>query len=384
MKKILSLSVVLSSVLFGAGYQIPNSSINSSALATANVANAHGADAAYYNPANMSFFDYDGSEVEQSLTYVSLSSINYDPSNGDPDIKSVHHDAFIPSLHFVSKKLTDSGIRMGISMVSPAGLSREWVDSPAVLTAEKFALKTIELNPSISIPINDKLSVGLGLRYLYSSGEVQFYGSDIEGDDYAAFGYNLAVSYNATKQLNISMTYRNKVTLNLSGYDKKRSDDVSTKVLVPANFILATAYRLQPTTTLEITYDRTMWSALKESRFDFATTSDVVSVKNWHDTEAYRIGLTKNLNDLTLMGGFAYSTNATSDKYISYSSPESDSFTYSMGARYKVNDKMNVGFALLYAYYQSRTLEQGTATGVNGTLSGKTATTLTLGLNYRF
>ena len=37
------------------GWRIPEQSVNSTALSAAYVANAHGADAAYFNPANMSF-----------------------------------------------------------------------------------------------------------------------------------------------------------------------------------------------------------------------------------------------------------------------------------------------------------------------------------------
>ena len=99
MKKIVSLILLFTSLLFGAGYQIPNNSINSYALATANVANANGADTAYYNPANM-VYNENQHKIECSLTFVSLSAVNYQSTSGPAyDINSKDQQVLIPSLH---------------------------------------------------------------------------------------------------------------------------------------------------------------------------------------------------------------------------------------------------------------------------------------------
>jgi len=73
----------------------------------------------------------------------------------------------IPSLHYVSKELNDKGVRVGFSVVSPAGLTREWEDMPASATAKKYSLRTIELNPTVAIPLTSKFSLGLGLRWQF-------------------------------------------------------------------------------------------------------------------------------------------------------------------------------------------------------------------------
>lgn len=57
MKKIALLSLVTASVLMAGGYKIPETSLNAVALSAANIAHSHGADAAYYNPANMVFME---------------------------------------------------------------------------------------------------------------------------------------------------------------------------------------------------------------------------------------------------------------------------------------------------------------------------------------
>ena len=58
-------------------YSLPESSLNSVALSAAYVAAAEGADAAYYNPANL-VNNEDKLQAEMALTYIGLSDINYD------------------------------------------------------------------------------------------------------------------------------------------------------------------------------------------------------------------------------------------------------------------------------------------------------------------
>ena len=55
MKKLTLLSLAVASALYAGGYKIPETSVNGVALSAANVAHSQNADAAYYNPANMSF-----------------------------------------------------------------------------------------------------------------------------------------------------------------------------------------------------------------------------------------------------------------------------------------------------------------------------------------
>ena len=399
MKKSLTLSLILSSTLFAAGYQVPNNSVNSSALATAYVANANGADAAYYNPANM-VYNTDNHEVEASVTYVSLSSINYAPTSGATNINSEKHNTLIPSVNYVSNKLTDSGIRVGFSIASPYGSTRKWSDQPAISTAQKFALKTVELNPSIAIPVTNQLSIGLGGRYVIASGDVKIYPSattnvNMSGDD-KGFAYNIALSYKATDKLTLSTTYRSDISLNIKGNADvvlggiPITTGASLKVAIPDNLILAVSYKLSTQTTLEATFDKTMWSKVKETNFEYEhpaveTNLGTPSPKKWKDSYAYRLGITHELdNATTLMCGIAYSTNPADDAYVSFSSPETDSMTYALGGRYNINDSLELGLAVLYADYENRTVTPVNGSGVNGTFSNRDALTITLGAAYKF
>ncbi|MEA1915762.1 MAG: outer membrane protein transport protein [Campylobacterota bacterium] len=407
-KKIFILSNLGFSVLtYAAGYQIPNHSINANALATAYVANAKGADSAYYNPANMVHNDSNNA-LEISLNYVTLDTIAYDSLDHAIHIASQKNATAIPSLHYVCAALNRSGIRFGLSMISPAGLTRQWLQMPAVASAKEYALQTIEINPSMALALNDKLSLGFGLRYVQAKGVVQVDGSSLplnppnsvpyamkmKGDAHS-FGYNLALSYTMRDNLNLSATYRSKVILDLQGDANATvagvpiASKAATRIPIPANLIIALAYRFDNDVTLEMTYDKTLWSVVKQTNFEFddATLESVLgksTPKDWKDTHAYRLGITKKYKNTTLMSGLAYSTNAADDQYVSFSSPESDTYTVSFGFKYRINESMDIGSSVLVARSIKRTVIQEELLGVDGTLGQRDIYVLNFGLGFTF
>ena len=84
--RVVTLLSLSAATLLASGYRIPEQSLNSVALSAAYVAGANGADASYYNPANMSFMAQ-GAYTEMALTYINLPKVNYTDAvasrNGD-------------------------------------------------------------------------------------------------------------------------------------------------------------------------------------------------------------------------------------------------------------------------------------------------------------
>jgi hypothetical protein len=100
----------------------------------------------------------DANLFEADMTYIGLSSIDFD---GTSDYSSKKENFLVPTLHFASKKLGDSNARVGLSVVVPAGLSKRWDHAIPKATAEEFTLETVEINPSIAIPVNETVSLEL-------------------------------------------------------------------------------------------------------------------------------------------------------------------------------------------------------------------------------
>jgi len=400
--KVAALLGLSAATLNASGWRIPEQSLNSTALSAAYVAGANGADASYYNPANMAWMS-EGSEVESAFTYIKLPSIKYTDATGFTNESKVEN-FYVPTFHYVSPAFGDW--RFSLSMVAPGGLSKRWDDAYAKASAEEFTLTIIEVNPNVSYKINDKFAIGFGLRGLYSEGIVKSDASglgssskrDLEGDS-IDFGYNLALSYKPMENLVLASTYRSKVDLTEEGtatlVSGAYSGGATVTIPLPASLTLAAAYTMNKT-TIEFVYERTYWSAYKELDFGYdvdLTASplagfDLPITKNWKDADAYRIGVTHQYNDrLKLMVGFAIDKNGAPDENIGFELPESDAKLYSAGIEYKVNDKMKIGLAYLYDEKESRTVANRDAihtTAPNGTFTNAKAHLVTVSVKYKF
>ena len=409
MKKIALMSLVASSILMASGWKIPETSTNSVALSGANIAHVNSADAAYDNPANMVFMS-DNQHMEADLMYVGLSATKFEGtvSGTDAGNPSAQEQFFIiPSLHYVSPVVGTNGARVGLSVVVPGGLTREWKENPAKKTAEEFTLRIVEVNPTVAFKVADKVGIALGFRMLHSEGVVKVTPSDnpafpvsqdMSGDS-MDYGYNLALAYKPTSDLDIGLTYRSRVILTLDGtaklshptYSILGNYDVSVSVPLPASFSAAIAYTLPTKTTVEFVYERTYWSAYSDIDFDYTdTTAEAVfgnsKAKNWKDTNAFRLGLTQDLDELTIMAGIVYDETPTPSKTLGFESPGSDSLSVSLGARYDISKSIDVGLSALYSMKEDRTITaaDANANGIVGTFSNSNALLISAGLGYKF
>ncbi|MDP2757978.1 MAG: outer membrane protein transport protein [Desulfurivibrionaceae bacterium] len=393
---------------FASGYRIPEQSTNSVALSNAYVANTPGADASYYNPANMSWLE-EGWHSELSLTYINLASIEYTDINSSARSGGSRTENFaLPEFHLVSPLYNN--FRLGLSLVYPYGLSKRWEAPYPRMTSEEFTLKTYELNPNLSYQVTNTFSVAAGVRAIYSEGKVKSTDTlgtlglarrDLEGSA-TDYGYNLAATYKPVSNLSLAATYRSKVNLEIEGdatlgiggatvYNNRYAE---VMVPAPAVLTLAAAYTFDAT-TVEFTYDKTYWSAYDKLDFNYDVSLltinatlyslfDAPGTKNWSNTDAFRLGLTHKLNTRwTVMAGFAIDKNPIPDETLGFELPDSDATIYSVGARYQVTDTLQVGAAYLYDDKENRTVASSVPKP-NGTFDNAAAHLLNIGLQYRF
>ncbi len=405
MKKKLSVlalvSVFAAGSAFASGWRIPEQSVDSTAKAGANIASSTRGDTAYYNPANMSWMA-DTWTLEGDVTYLYLSPIEYKDSRTpmfDGDSESEHF--IIPTGFFVSPSY--GGARFGLALVAPGGLSKRWEDRYPKAFAEEFSLTVLEANPTVSYGFGEMFSIAGGVRMIYSDATVKSDASGLgkplsrsmEGDT-LEWGWNAAAAFKPMDALNISATYRShidlefddKADLNLMG--NLMTLDATVDVPLPAVFALSVAYDVLDNLNVELTWDRTFWSEYEVLDFDFTppvpgNPFEVPQLKNWDDTDAFRIGLTYGVNDtVTLMGGFGYDNNPAPTENIGFELPDSNAWLYSLGMQYKVNEHMELGIAALYDYKETRKVEVNPQDVIYGEFSNASALLITAGINYRF
>ncbi len=416
MKRVLAFavaSVIVSSPLLAGAYKIPEQSVNATALSAAYIANAHGPDAAYYNPAAM-VFNEDRSMLAADLSYIQLTSINFNGSAFGTSFKDETHTEhfLIPTFHYTSPAV--GKMRFGLALTAPAGLSKRW-GSTAEATAEEFTLQTYEVNPTAAFQLHESVSVAVGFRVVYSKGFVKSsssavatvpIGRDLEGDS-IDYGYNLALLVRPVDGLSLAATYRSKVWLTLKGdadldYPAtpalNYSGGATVDVPIPAALNLAAAYTFNnDKTTAEIVFERTFWSAYNKLDFDYdiAFTAapfaafDTPTIKNWNNSNTYRLGITHQLNGKwSLMAGVAYDETPIQKRYIGFDLPDSDAMMFSFGAKHRYTDSLTIGGAFLYDRKKKLELDAGDRNISSGGIIGKYRDTaayfVTVGIEYRF
>ncbi|WP_232363717.1 OmpP1/FadL family transporter [Desulfogranum japonicum] len=388
----------------GSGWRIPEQSINSTARSGAYVAYTPDADATYYNPANMSWLE-DTGFLEFNATWIHLSAIDYTDSRSPLySGTSEEEDFLLPTFFAVSPYY--GNFRVGFSFTAPGGLSKKWNDPYPKTYAEEFTLKIFEANPTVSYKICDYFSLGLGVRAVYADGKVSSAGmlSDgttlsrsMEGDAWES-GFNVAMTARPLENLNLAVTYRSEVDLDIDGDAQLATSmgpgaynggaDVS--IPLPAVLAVAASYTFFDQLTVELEYDRTYWSDYENLDFNYSTTLtnpvlysafDTPQTREWSDTDSFRISAEYDLqNGLTLMAGFAIDENPAPDEHLGFELPDSDAKLYSLGARYQVNESVEVGVAYLYDDKESRTVSNRAA---NGTFEDAAAHLFTVGLTWK-
>ena len=409
MKKTIAVAALITLLTAGSagasGYRIPEQSTDSTAKAGANIASATGADASYFNPANMSWMAADKWQVEGDLTYIYLPSITYsDDRSATMNGESEKENFLLPTVFMVSPEYNN--FRFGFSVTAPYGLSKRWNQPFPRTFSEEYSLKVFDINPTISYKICDYFSLAAGPRLLYSTAKVSSNGvvsspytaSRLMDGDATELGWNVALSARPMKNMTMAVTYRSEVDLGLDGNALLGSNTLATpvatggSVTIPAPAVLSIsgAYTLDKL-TIDLTWDRTYWSDYENIAFQYDTvlTNPILRasfgrpiVKNWDDSDAYRLGLSYELNSTwTLMAGFAYDQSPVPDATLGFELPDSDAYLYSVGVRYHVNKQMVLGAGYLYDYKKSRSVSNGT---IDGTFTDSAAHLLNVGLTYTF
>jgi long-chain fatty acid transport protein len=413
-----AMGIMAAGTAYASGYRIPEQSINGVALSNAYIAHTEGPDTAYYNPANMGWQE-DRWQMEVSASYINLPHIDYtDYRSSTLDGSSQTENIVVPMFHAVSPDYNN--FRFGFAFVVPYGLSKRWNDPFPRTFSEEFTLKVFEANPSLSYKFCDWFGVAAGARILHttgnkvkSSGYIDIdpgpgltYASisrDMDGDS-TDLGYNLAMTIKPTKEWNIAATYRSEVDMGLTGSARLLTDtfpfntyngDARLDVVTPAVLSIGTSYTFFERTTVELAWDKTYWSEYSELDFNYNGTLlnpllimafDDPKAKNWHDSNAYRIGITHKCTDrFTAMIGFAYDETPIPSETLGFELPDSDALLFSFGGRYQVNEHLELGGAYLLDHKKSREITNPANTsGINGKFEDAGAHVVTLGLVYKF
>ena len=404
--KMLAVLLVLlftASTSFAAGFRLVEAGSKAMGIGFAFTAVADDPSAIYFNPAGLT--QLQGNNIMLGATYVRLNGAEFTgttPLTGGATRSETQEslDLFIPNAYY-TRTTSDGYISYGIGVFSPFGLGQEY-PSPSIFQNQitKIDLQTIVINPTIAFKINEYLSVGVGIDYLY--GKLNNYDTNqgifkthFEGTG-DAWGYNFGLLLKPTKDLKVGFNYRSPFRVSVKEGDWTVSDNTtssfpvgttkaSVDLTLPATAAIGVAYTLDRL-TLSADADWTFWSSYKELKIvntGFPPYS-VTRTKSWVDVCAVRLGAEYRVTGpLALRAGFVYDPTPTPASTMGPELPDATRMDYMLGVGYKVG-AWTIDVAGMYIQKFDRTVNNQAGTqGFNGTWSGD-SWLASLDVGYKF
>ncbi|WP_430445929.1 MAG: OmpP1/FadL family transporter [Pseudomonas piscis] len=427
LKSTIGLAVaVASSQIFASGFALNEQSI--SGMGTGFAGRSSAADDAstvYGNPAGMS-------RLKQQQVTVGVAAID-----ASTDIKhtsgtqtGTNKGDMVPftavPLGFYVKPI-DEHWAFGLGVYAPFGLVTDYEnDFQGRNFGSKSDVKVITLQPTVSYAFNDKVSIGFGPTINRISGVLESAlqpplsrntsNVKIKGDD-TALGYNIGVLVQATDTTRVGLTYHSKVDYKLEGHTdvyagagtagagtpfsvlKSERYDASLKVTTPESYDLSVTQDLNDAWKVYAGATWTRWSRLKDitvknegvtrangGAFAPAGLSTIKEDQNWHDTWAYALGTSYQLNkQWVLRTGLSFDQAPTNNTDRSPRIPTGDRTIFSVGAGWSPTDDLTIDVAYSYLKEEKVSINRSNALGQTYNAEYEnSANGFGLGATYRF
>lgn len=226
------------------GLSIPEQSAMAMGMSAAMTARSEDLSSIYYNPAGLDYVE--GREITLGITPI-MPSHKYHPFHEDRkifDSKDAASNTFFPP-HIYAAWRTSEKMVLGIGVYSPFGLGTEWNDTwDGRYTSTFSEITLININPTVSYRVHEKVSIGIGVSYMTSSATFELMkdigsslfeelGSDpalvsiMANTDYdtkfglkgngSGYGYNFGILFDATERLKLGASFRSKTDIEYDG-----------------------------------------------------------------------------------------------------------------------------------------------------------------------
>ena len=423
---LVSLGLGLGTSAFGAGFQVQNQSVRSSAMANAGVAaSAEDGSTIFYNPAGMIHLDR---QFTQNVIFLapkfrfvdsgdSTNAIGGEPigrttSNGGAAVSPI----FIPSGYLVWP--LSERFYLGLGMNGPYGnrteYDEDWIGRYHAVQSEIFP---ININPSVAYKVNDQWSLGAGFSVSYIDAELdqavdfgtlgflagvpgvrpsdpRYDGFSVLTGDGWGWGFNAGVLYEPRPGTRIGLAYRSQIEFDVEGEQEldvpdfavplagpSRTRDANAEITVPDTIHLSAVHRLDERWTLLADIKWTNWSDFEELRveIDEPGASDSVQPENWDDAWRIAVGTSYRFDDRwTFRGGIAWDQEPIpSDLFRTPRLPGDNRWWFSTGATYRFSRSLEFDAFYTYIYLDDYTIDNtevatGDAAGlpIGSTLDG--------------
>lgn len=325
---------------------------------------AENASTIFFNPAGMQLLE--GRQVSVGLTVVSPKYYFNNGGTTNPVAMGgtaatgpsgdAGHTGLLPNA-YISWPLTKD-VSVGLGVGAPFGMKTEYPISATAAggwlgqyQSDKFDIRTVNVNPTISWRANDKLSLGFGLDYQKINAEyvkmtVTGIGTAALGTvklDDTAWGWNAGLLYQLSDTMRIGFSYRSDIGYKTSGTANLNNGaptgTATADVRLPATFILSTWQKLTDRWDMAGDISYTKWSSIQQlvinSVIAGTASSDSLDVQ-FKNTWRVAMGGTYKYSDAwRLRFGVAWDQTPIPDAaHRPVSLPDNDRWWLSFGAQY--------------------------------------------------
>jgi len=412
MVPVLLVVLFTASTSLAGGFRLPEAGAKAMGMGFAFTAQADDPSAIYFNPAGLT--QLKGQNVMIGGTYLHLDGGEFTgatPLTGGATVSEAQEslDFIIPNAYY-TRTTADGYISYGVGVFAPFGLGQEYDNKQTSIFRNQITtidLLTVVVNPTIAFKINDALSVGFGVDWMWGRAKLEktpvgpggignLYDSELKGDG-DAWGYNFGVLLKPTENFRVGANYRSPFNLKIKDADVNVSNinpayglvpalgappsntRGSATIAMPATFALGAAYTMGKL-TVEADADWTFWSSFSSLPITIQNPSSPTFIstnapKNWEDVCALRLGVQYQVTaPLSLRAGFVYDPTPVPDSTLGPELPDADKMDYSVGAGYKIG-AWTIDVAGMYIDKKDRTvsnmrLEGSNPVGQNGTWTG--------------
>ena len=378
---VIALSLVQPTLSHAAGFALSEQSGSGLGNAFAGAAAvAEDTSTIFFNPAGMTYIQ--GTQFAGAIHAIKPTA----RFNDDGSVKATFSGAaggdggdlgdwaLIPNLYY--KTDINDSLKLGLGINAPFGLKTEYdKDWIGRFQGVKSELKTININPSLALKLNDKLSLGAGISAMWSEAiltsavNLALIGqpestAKSKGSDWG-FGFNLGAIYELDNT-RIGIAYRSRVIQHLQGKSTSPSTalngtpsatlntDITADLTLPETLSISTFSQLNSQWDILTDITWTRWSRFKDLTImrDNGSNSVLSSTdEQWSNTMRYSLAVNYKYTDaVKLRAGVAYDEEAISNDYRTVRIPGNDRIWLSLGASYQYSPvtKLDVGYAHLF------------------------------------
>lgn len=404
---LLMLASIFVANCYAGGFQVPAQSQKQMGMANTGTALPQDASIMFQNPGGLSFVKY---------SQISLSGWLFAPKfqfleEGTNQLYTTEKKLNPPFSFYgsFSPKPTDKW-KVGLAVYVPYAAIIQWPSDWAgryVIT--KVNLATINVQPTFSYKIADK--VGIGASVVYSLGTVDLQRAlplqDTLGNTASAqlkgmasgVGFNVGVHYQITPKIAIGASYKHKITYKpKSGSatfnvpeslrDSVPNTTLSTTLTTPWEVDFGISYKPTPKVTLAFDAKYIGWKVFDAIDIHFAQTTSVLTdlnlPRNFKNVPSFHLGGQYQIDSIiAIRAGTFYDITPVTDGYVPPEVPDNNRYGITLGATATFGH-LDIDFSFMYFETVARQESQAANyANLGGTYKGR-ALGFGLGIEYSF